>query len=418
MSYGEVMTKYLFCSIVAGLLGACSPETTTTQHLELSQTAEPERGDDDADGWPDELEASVGMEVGRKDKPCASAVYSQNNNAPQPPVDFILIIDNSKSMQEELKLVLKDLSEGFYPALEDSGLDYRVLVMTSAPQLADAVCPERGTCQGEDFNPDNKVLHLKVNVQSKDSLLKFLAHKHRGDGSTSMIGGWQEWLRPESDKIFLQMSDDESKLGRRRFEEVLRLAAGDFFYDEHGGRRFVWHSIIGGQLDDPAGIAQPDDPQLKTKCSSAVRPGLVYQRLSTLTRGLRFSICGRVPYHEVFDRIMYQSGVNARVPCTMELPYTPRTQRVDSSKLGIALHTSPQRAPELLARRADKAQCGWGEGFYVEAVSAKHERVQLCPKTCDRVQAQDKLTMRVAASCHDSPQTSSITHGTNKQILK
>jgi len=219
------MTKYLLCGLIVGLLGACSPELeTTTQHLERSQATSSLRGDADGDGWPDGLEASVGMEVGRADKPCASAVYSQNSNAPQPPVDFILIIDNSKSMSSELKLILKDLSEGFYPALEDSGLDYRVLVMTSAPELDQAVCPERGTCQGEDFNPDHRVLHLKVNIQSRDSLPRFLAHQRQGDGTASMPGGWKDWLRPEADKIFIVMSDDESRLGHRRFEEALRRA--------------------------------------------------------------------------------------------------------------------------------------------------------------------------------------------------
>lgn len=389
-------------SLILGLLligvTACGPDEQP-KRFELPTTKRQSQDDADADGWPDTLERMAGMDPELADEPCASALYTQSVATVQPPVDFILLIDNSGSMLEELPLIAKDLSEVFYPTLKASGLDYRVLVMTRVTGTLPptALCPDGELCQGSSFDPDKGALHLNVDIQSDNSLATFLAYDTQGDGSPSMPGGWKDWLRPGSDKIFIEMTDDESSMSQEDFEGELRARAHEYFYTARQQRRFVWHSVIGADLDRRA-VAQPAEPIINKNCPSAPRPGAVYQRLSTLTRGLRFSICGAVPYREVFDQIVYQSGSQARVPCTIALPYATDSERVvDASKLGVVLDDEDAKN-QVLIRRLSAATCAPEGGFYVEQIDQR-SRIQLCPQTCQSIEGQDRVTARIAAAC-------------------
>ena len=157
-------------------------------------------------------------------------------------------------------------------------------------------------------------------------------------------------------------------------------------------------------------MAQPAEPIIIKSCPSAPRPGAVYQRLSTLTRGLRFSICGAVPYREVFDQIVYQSGSQARVPCTIALPYADDGDRVvDASKVGIVLDDEDTKN-QVLIRRLSAATCVPEGGFYVEQIGQR-ARIQLCPQTCQTIEDQDRVTARIAAACKAPVCMGSLTVG-------
>lgn len=407
------LTRLACLTLLSLSLGAaaCGPDSRfEPKRFDLPTTQRSSTYDGDGDGWSDALERAVGMDPEAQDAPCVSASYTQSAQVERTPaIDFILIIDNSASMIEEFALIAQDLRDVFYPALAASDVDSRVLVMTRAALPADALCPNNSACAGSGFDPAQGALLLGVDVQSTDGLTKLLKHADQGDGSTSMPGGWSQWLRPDAQKVFIMMSDDDSTLSQQRFEEELKARWSSYFYDAQGQRRFVWHSVVGAALEGERYLG-PDEAIVERGCSSAPRAGLVYQRLSTLTRGLRFSICAQVPYAEVFDRIVSQAGAQSRIPCTLTLPRPKQSDlMLATNKVAIQLDSPRAEEPTVYTQVSDLSQCH-DQGFVLEAVSDRW-RVKLCEQACAAVAAQEDLVARVVAQCQNTSCSGSLTFG-------
>ena len=47
------------------------------------------------------------------------------------PMDIIFVVDNHSSMREEIREVERQISQNFWPVLEQSGIDYRVLLVSA-----------------------------------------------------------------------------------------------------------------------------------------------------------------------------------------------------------------------------------------------------------------------------------------------
>lgn len=174
---------------------------------------------------------------------CATASGGAVLNAR--PVDIIVSIDNSGSMTQEIVNVQQQITENFSEILQDSGIDYRVImvskygwVQTAIGSSNNPVCiaPPLGNaeCTADDIPPlafpgpslpepeTQRFFHYSVDVDSNNMWCVLLDSydamgtltdgngDHPLDDSGLAPDGWQEWLRPGSFKMFIGITDDHS----------------------------------------------------------------------------------------------------------------------------------------------------------------------------------------------------------------
>ena len=126
------------------------------------------------------------------------------------PADIIFVIDNSGSMGQEIAGVEKNINVNFAQIIEQSMVDYRVIMLTAHGAHGNDVCIEaplstiaQGDClktnpAAPGINP-GKFYHYDLYVGSHDSLCKILdtvdspgaAHK---DAHGLAPDGWKQWL--------------------------------------------------------------------------------------------------------------------------------------------------------------------------------------------------------------------------------
>lgn len=160
------------------------------------------------------------------------------------PVDIIIVIDNSPSMEDDIEAVQERLNEDLADILEESNLDYRVIIVSrfgdestaisSSPASAANICIGAPLGANACTNPSNETLvlnppfyHYSAEIESWDAWCQLLyGYNHSDeigvtDNSSSGAGtarswtakaptGWQEWLREDAFKHFLVITDDDA----------------------------------------------------------------------------------------------------------------------------------------------------------------------------------------------------------------
>src|SRR5919198_1551815 len=166
------------------------------------------------------------------------------------PIDIILVIDNSGSMIEEIQAVQNNINVNFAQILDASGIDYRVIVVSKhGPLTNGSVCisaPLSGTnCNPVPAKPafGNRFFQYDVEVGSLDSLATLLSSYDTPDALNPVP--WGNWIRPDSLKTFIEITDDGSSMAAPEFEPALyaKQPAGIFGSDVE--RDYLLHSIIG-----------------------------------------------------------------------------------------------------------------------------------------------------------------------------
>ncbi len=159
------------------------------------------------------------------------------------PVDIIIIIDNSPSMGDEIQEVQARIHEDLAQILEQSKLDYRVIMISRygdvnvpvgtsstpiciGPPLGANACTNPSTEKLALNAP--KFFHFSADIESWDSWCQLLhGFNHADEVGVNDIAagffsvptprawtalapsGWQEWLREDAFKTFLVISDDD-----------------------------------------------------------------------------------------------------------------------------------------------------------------------------------------------------------------
>jgi hypothetical protein len=322
--------------------------------------------------------------VGAGGAVCGEATFPVS--LPPGQVDLLLVIDNSASMTDEIQAVQAHLYDDLVKPLDDAGIDRHVVLIGRHGSAANAqsVCvskPLSGhVCEPIPQKPTNtdRFLHYSTEIASTNSLLKLLAALDAPDEFGVPTGGVSSFLRHDTLKVILEISDDSTNRTPDEFEAALFLRPGDLF-GTATDRRYVFHSLI-GVADSETGIFLPSQIQVSSKCNTAVNTGTVYQQLSLRTGGLRMSICPTSKYGNMFQRVAAVTREKVAPVCAFPL--------LDASAGGP---TDPTQIDELrlvsgttsasLPRRAGKPSCD-SEGFYLTG-----NRVELCPDSCAKFAA-------------------------------
>lgn len=334
-------------------------------------------------GRPDLGRPDVAIDTG----PCREVMGESSIEAV--PVDIIITIDNSGSMSEEAAEVRRNINT-FAGILGASGIDYRV-VLISNPSGSRGVCvdPPLGTGEREcGSGPEGRLLAIHDSVSSTNALDKALEH----------YPAYRDFLRPESAKAFVWITDDRTDdYSADSFRAALAAfePAGMFDIQIH-------NAIVGFYGDAPA-----DWGDRRTgSCGSLARPGIDYLRLANClddsnaliegcTPGRQARVC-EADWTPIFESIA--EGVLAGVPvqCDFEVPEAPMSMRIDIDEVEVGIRSGEMDGPPTM-RVGGEGDCG-PNGWYLDDLEMP-TMITLCPELCSRVQADPDSTVEITLGC-------------------
>ena len=369
---------------------------------EVALGTDPNNPDTDGDGLSDGEELLLGTDPLVPDEGCSSV--SAEASLVIVPVDIIFVIDNSGSMGGEILSVEANINQNFAQIISASGLDYRIIMIA---RHGDAV-PDESICieqplSGHSCNPvpsqptnSSTFFHYSVEISSHNSFSQILATYNAPDEFNLAPNGWSDWLRPEAFKVFLEITDDDSNMTADAFEDGL-LALSPANFGDATQIRYIWHSIIGLNENNPATDPWlPADPIQTGECnngngSESYAPE--YQALSRSTGGLRFPICEFANFDVVFQAVAQGVVEGLALPCSYEPGEPPAGQFLDLDRVVVVFSPSGGGSDVSLERVDDETQC-ISDGFYI-----LDGLVTLCPDACDMVSADEEGEISVHAAC-------------------
>jgi hypothetical protein len=334
------------------------------------------------------------------------------------PIDIIVILDNSGSMDEELTSVEPNINVNFASILDTSGVDYRVILISrhrkeernpTMPGAEDtSVCIEAplsglDSCPSPDPIFSARFFQYFTKIESEDSFDITLdtyeppfavGFEDRADQAPN---GWSAWLRPRAKKVFLELTDADEDMSAAAFVAGLQGMAPEHFGNDPAAPSFVFHSIVG-----VAEKAVPTDPYLPTepietdRCPSVTTEGRTYQELSILTGGLRFPLCGFDAYDVVFRRISEDVVTRTVVACDFAIPPPPPGKELERDKVAVSYVSGNNSGDLEFLQVLDPADCG-PDAFYMTA-----DRIELCPEACAFVQADENARVDVLFTCEST----------------
>jgi hypothetical protein len=352
------------------------------------------------------------------------------------PVDIVLVIDNSGSMSEEISAVQEEINVNFAQILEDSAVDYRLVMLTDFGPLG-----EQSVCIGA---PLSNIDCANLPLEPTDNAPKFF-HHDPGGGSEANTGissnnalcqlnyqltssdffglhpmGYKALLRTEANKAVVIITDDNSNNNNKKgcvgegypdsdtvdggiaaaaaFDAAFTAAAPEHF-GTPAARRYTFHAIVGMAAKDSNDASKshlPTDPILTQKCGGdAVSPGTGYQALAVLTGGLRHHSCASnsvTDFSGVFQSIADSVVAGAKVACDFAIPEPPPGETLDLATVQVK-YSSMGNPAGTFNQAADLAACD-AQSFYVEG-----DRIVLCPAVCELVQADPDAKIDIAYGC-------------------
>lgn len=340
------------------------------------------------------------------------------------PVDIILVLDNSGSMDDELQAVEENINVNFASILIDSDVDYRVILISrhrkdprdanepastsicvSSPLSSLSTCPpESGEESPSDDGPifSERFFQYSTKVESDDSfdvtLDTYLPPFEDDDLEENYDNaplGWSEWLRPGAKKVFLELTDDNEDMSATTFVSELVNIAPEHFGSDAQTPSFVFHSIVGlAEKDPPTAAYLANEPLQEDTCTGDVTSaGVTYQELSRMTGGLRFPLCQFDAYDVVFRRIAEDVVQTSTLACDFPIPAAPANSALDLNNVAI------QYTPGTGATPIQFGQAPAATGCQADAFYIANNRLNLCPEACSTIRSDPTANVAVLFTC-------------------
>jgi hypothetical protein len=324
------------------------------------------------------------------------------------PVDIVIVLDNSGSMGNEARGVEGTINGDFAAILEESGVDYRVILVSehrerSAQDTAVCITAPLSTlpaCPAGEPGLSERFFHYSTSIGSGNSfevLLETYDGQEEDDFGLAPLG-WSQWLRPGAKKVFLEFTDDNANMTSTEFLSSLTALAPEHFGPSPNEHQFVWHSIVGlAERPDAAEPYAPADPVEDEECQGSVfNAGTRYQELSRLTGGLRFPICKFDGYDAVFRRIASDVAESRALGCSFTTPPPPPGQVLNLNEIAVSYQPGGNGEAQELGRVELAESCG-ADAFVVEAGV-----IRLCPSACAQITADPEASVEVLLTCRDT----------------
>jgi hypothetical protein len=384
--------------------------------------------DDNGSGIPDGSDGTDGIDGGQDagdigedgdELPCATA----SEEAVPAPIDVIISIDQSASMGEEIQGVIDNLNTNLVSILAAANLDYRVIFVTGV----------NGMPTGERY------FQCNTGVNSSD-MLTLLLWTYAGDNKApntcdkvpGAVDAWRDWLRSDSFKIFIAVTDDDPSSfdcayasanctdncagcanncegwcpmhqcptyadqpaawgGAGFATEIYNLEPADMFGSSQEPK-WIFHSIV-----PVTSMLTPDQPvtPLNQVCNysgnTGETSGVEYQKLSRLTGGLRFPSCD-TDYSPVFDAI---AGTIVPLACKFFLAHT-NLGTPDPTKTNVEIDFGDGQGPQTIYQD-NTAPCDAGANGWQWEVEG--EVIRLCGTVCENLKNSPDATVNITVGC-------------------
>jgi len=366
----------------------------------------------------------IGFDAGNQDGStggaCAGVVVQAESTVK--PADIIYVIDNSCSMNQEISGVESNINVNFASIIQNSGVDYQVIMVTGHGSSTLDVCvqpPLSGTtnCSGPPVDVPGQFYHYSLPVYSHDSLCKTLdgLYGNAPDEFSQAPAGWSTWLRPQAVKVFVEITDDgiSCTWNGTNFNDqdqinpgqqvaldwdTKLLQAAPAQFGSKADRNYLYYSIVG--LPPKPNILDAYDefePVITGTCNGGVGPGTGYQWLSKGTHSLRFPVCQdqNQTYDAVFQDIAAGVVDSTKVPCELIIPEEPPGQTYNFEKASVIYTPGGNGTPEEFTFVSSSAACGQAaDKFYIEG-----GLIKLCPAACAKVEGDIDAKLEVSIPC-------------------
>jgi cysteine-rich repeat protein len=389
---------------------------------EVANGTDPTNPDSDGDGLTDGEEDFLGTNPNVPGGACADT--SAQASLVSMPVDIIIAIDSSGSMDGEIAAVERNVNENLAEVLTTANIDYRIILVAEhrTREGGDGVCVGAPLIDANcDDPPDepgtgSRFFHYNGEVHSHDAWTALIHDYDKADEDGNHPDGWRTWLRDDALRAFVVISDDEPTDERKgRFPdetptfnrwsgfETALLALGDDFTrtpDGAGGyeRNYVWHSIIGMAENDPVGAPWPPTAPVQTgQCSPGSQDeAQEYQLGSIATSGLRFPLCDNESFDVIFEAIAQDVVRGVQLDCSFEPERPPGGETPDFDRVVVVYEPGEETgmSRRALVRSDDAAGCEAGAEYYVQGT-----RIELCPDACTEVEADSGGALAVHVAC-------------------
>jgi hypothetical protein len=311
-------------------------------------------------------------------------------------VDVIIVVDTSNSMQAAIAAVENSINDDFAQILEGSGVDYRVIVLGDYPPGAQQSICIRAPLSGTDCNPapaipaiTERYKHYDNNTGSGAFLDNILAWYAAADPHGLAPQGWQDFLRDDSRKVFLAMTDAKSASGDVSLGEAFDaslLALQPPHFGTAGDRNYVFHAIVTMPANDPQTEPWlPDDP--------IAGEGGSIQQVALLSGGWRFPLALSDDFDVLFNEIAKDVVDTTPIACAFAIPEPPPGETIDLDTVEIDYYVGGQGEPVAFHQVPSLGDCE-PEAFYIDGDS-----VVLCPEACAVVQGDLAAKLDVRYGC-------------------
>jgi len=340
-------------------------------------------GDGDSDGGESDDAATATGDGPRLDQmasedttetgECASvSEMAQNEFAP---VDVLIVVDNSGSMDAEEAFVQAQMNT-FSNLISSLNIDVQVVLISNydiciPPPLGSGGCPT------DDNNPP-QYTHINQGVGSNDAL-EILTET----AFQSVIDQYDPLMRDNSIKHVLVVSDDNSDKSAAAFN-------ADFLaIDPAKYQGYKFHAIVASALP----IVAP------CLLLSAAR-GQVYIDLVNMTGGVFGDLCLQ-EFGPVFAEIATAVQQTTPLACEWDIPPPPDGETFDPNKVNVQL--TLDQIPEDVFWVPGMGDCMGGDGWYYYPDNVNPTQIRICPATCSRVQAADDARVEILFGCDTIP---------------
>ena len=364
------------------------------------------------------------------------AALTQTPEQLRSPVDVIIVIDNSSSMAGEIEQVQERINSDFARIIEESGVDYRVIMVSrygdvdiSVGESDHPICVRAPLGSSDCLSPETiplvhnapRFYHYSADIRSRTPWCDLLTSWDSPDEFTPADReqrpwesiapiGWKQFVREEAFKEFLVITDDNSRCeGEGHYFEdgntsdaqssavefdtaLLALAPRQF--GSNVARKYKWHSIVGMTENDDALEPWPASAPLQTgQCSPGSEgPGLGFQALSVLTGGLRYPSCNNDNFDAVF-RALAEGVVTGSLACEWEIP---EVENFDADQVNVQWRSD--NGSQAFSNVDTLADCEEGHGWYYDD-NENPTKVLVCPTTCTLLQSDPNAKLELLFGC-------------------
>jgi len=340
------------------------------------------------------MSADLGMSSDIPDDECVSSMLEPEIKSEG--VDVIIVVDTSNSMAAAIDAVEDSINKNFAAILEESNVDYRVIVLGDYPPGGQLDICISAPLSGTDCDPPpptpavtERYKHYDATTGSGAFLDNIIAWYKTPDPHGLAPGGYVDLLRPDTRKIFLGMTDGTSASGDPglgdSFDTAL-LSLDPPSFGTPGDRNYLFHTIITMPVNMPA-----TDPWLPEDPISG--EGGSIQQVSVLSEGWRFPLSQAANFDVVFDEIAKDVIKTTPIECSFPIPEPPMGEVIDPDTVEIDFFPAGMDDPIAFHQVVDLDACE-PEAFYIDA-----DMVILCPETCEVVQADLMANLEVRYGC-------------------